>query len=535
MKKLFYSLFAITMAVFSFTSCEDVPEPYNIPEKPGTGGDGGEEELQGSGSGKLLDPYDCIAAINYCKLLGENVESAENVYVKGIISKIKEVDTGSHGNASFYISNDGSTNNEFYVYHAYYLGNKKYTSADQIKEGDEVIIYGKVVNYVSNYGSTPETSGGKAYIYSLNGVTEDAGGDEPNVPGEGEYINESFGSSFGSFTVKTVKGTAWIIDYSSAKATGYDNSSKISTPSDSYIVSNAIDLSKSTGAYITFSYILRYFTNNGDAKPGVKDEVLITDNYTGDPSTTKWTDISGKLTEGSDWSTWYTYSMDIPAEFISKSNVVIALHYTCENNSATWEVKNLVVKEGKAEQGGTDEPGGGDEPGGEVGDGMTVSSLISGQVGDIVLTENSYGSQNVSNESTWYSWKYDNVTYQGAKVCKANGNFTGCIQVQGNASDTAKQGFFFNKTAFANDIKTITLVVKGDAKFDSPTEYGVYAGTEAHPVSSAITATTSTSKGETLNTYTMVYDFSGGSYKYFTVWNNKVGALYIEKIVITLK
>lgn len=366
MKKLFYSLFAITMAVFSFTSCEDVPEPYNIPEKPGTGGDGGEEELQGSGSGTLLDPYDCIAAINYCKLLGENVESAENVYVKGIVSKIKEVDTGSYGNASFYISNDGSTNNEFYVYHAYYLGNKKYTSADQIKEGDEVIIYGKVVNYVSNYGSTPETSGGKAYIYSLNGVTEDAGGDEPNVPGEGEYINESFGSSFGSFTVKTVKGTAWIIDYSSAKATGYDNSSKISTPSDSYIVSNAIDLSKSTGAYITFSYILRYFTNNGDAKPGVKDEVLITDNYTGDPSTTKWTDISGKLTEGSDWSTWYTYSMDIPAEFISKSNVVIALHYTCEDNSATWEVKNLVVKEGKAEQGGTDEPGGGDEPGGEV-------------------------------------------------------------------------------------------------------------------------------------------------------------------------
>lgn len=366
MKKFFYSLFAITMAVFSFTSCEDVPEPYNIPEKPGTGGDGGEEELQGSGSGTLLDPYDCIAAINYCKLLGENVESAENVYVKGIVSKIKEVDTGSYGNASFYISNDGSTNNEFYVYHAYYLGNKKYTSADQIKEGDEVIIYGKVVNYVSNYGSTPETSGGKAYIYSLNGVTEDAGGDEPNVPGEGEYINESFGSSFGSFTVKTVKGTAWIIDYSSAKATGYDNSSKISTPSDSYIVSNAIDLSKSTGAYITFSYILRYFTNNGDAKPGVKDEVLITDNYTGDPSTTKWTDISGKLTEGSDWSTWYTYSMDIPAEFISKSNVVIALHYTCEDNSATWEVKNLVVKEGKAEQGGTDEPGGGDEPGGEV-------------------------------------------------------------------------------------------------------------------------------------------------------------------------
>ena len=364
MKKLFYSLFAITMAVFSFTSCEDVPEPYNIPEKPGTGGDGGEEELQGSGSGTLLDPYDCIAAINYCKLLGADTESTENIYIKGKIVSIEEEYGTQFGNALFDISNDGENKNTFKVYRALYLGNKKFTGdKTQIKVGDEVIICGKVVNFK---GNTPETVQGKAYLYSLNGVTEDAGGDEPNVPGEGEYINESFGSSFGSFTVKNVKGTPWVIDYSSAKATGYDNSSKTTTPSDSYIVSNAIDLSKSTGAYITFSYILRYFTNYGEEKPGVKDEVLITDNYTGDPSTTKWTDISGKLTEGSDWSTWYTYSMDIPAEFISKSNVVIALHYTCEDNSATWEVKNLVVKEGKAEQGGTDEPGGGDEPGGEV-------------------------------------------------------------------------------------------------------------------------------------------------------------------------
>lgn len=535
MKKLFYSLFAITMVVFSFTSCEDVPEPYNIPEKPGTGGEGGEEELQGSGAGTLLDPYDCIAAINYCKQLGADTESTEDIYIKGKIVSIEEEYSTQYGNGSFTISNDGSNSNTFKVWRALYLGNKKYTSGKtQIQVGDEVVIYGKVIYY---YGNTAETSQGNAYLYSLNGVTE--GGDEPIVPVEGEYINESFASSFGSFTLKNVKGTPWVIDYSSAKATGYDSGSKSTTPSDSYIVSSAIDLSKSSGAYVTFSYILRYFTNYGEEKPGVKDEVLITDNYTGDPSTTKWTDISGKLTEGSDWTTWYTYSMDIPAEFISKSNVVIALHYTCEDNSATWEVKNLVVKEGKAEQGGTDEPGGGDEPddepGAEVGDGMTVSSLISGQVGDIALTENSYGSQNVSNESTWYSWKYDNVTYQGAKVCKANGNFTGCIQVQGNASDTAKQGFFFNKTAFAKDIKTITLVVKGDVKYDSPTEYGVYAGTEAHPVSSAITASTSTSKGETLNTYTMVYDFSGGSYKYFTVWNNKVGALYIEKIVIELK
>ena len=137
MKKLFYSLFAITMAVFSFTSCEDVPEPYNIPEKPGTGGDGGEEELQGSGSGTLLDPYDCIAAINYCKLLGADTESTENIYIKGKIVSIEEEYSTQYGNGSFTISNDGSNSNTFKVWRALYLGNKKYTSdKTQIKVGD---------------------------------------------------------------------------------------------------------------------------------------------------------------------------------------------------------------------------------------------------------------------------------------------------------------------------------------------------------------------------------------------------------------
>ena len=84
MKKIFYSLFAISMAVFSFTSCEDVPEPYNMPDKPGTGGDqGGEEQLEGTGAGTLLDPFDCIAAINYATALGADVESTEDVYIKG--------------------------------------------------------------------------------------------------------------------------------------------------------------------------------------------------------------------------------------------------------------------------------------------------------------------------------------------------------------------------------------------------------------------------------------------------------------------
>ena len=217
MKKLFYSLFAITMAVFSFTSCEDVPEPYNIPEKPGTGGEqGGEEELQGSGAGTLLDPYDCIAAINYCKQLGADTESTENIYIKGKIVSIEEEYGTQFGNGSFTISNDGSNSNTFKVWRALYLGNKKYTSGKtQIQVGDEVVIYGKVIYY---YGNTAETSQGNAYLYSLNGVSEDAGGDTPDEPQ---------GEAKGSGTLDDPYNSVAANAYASSLASGETSSKKV--------------------------------------------------------------------------------------------------------------------------------------------------------------------------------------------------------------------------------------------------------------------------------------------------------------------
>lgn len=87
----------------------------------------------------------------------------EAVYVKGAITKIDEVDTGDYGNATYYIS-DGT--NELEIYRGYGLGGKKFTAADEIKVGDDLIVYGKLVDYK---GTKEMTSGSK--IYSINGVT----------------------------------------------------------------------------------------------------------------------------------------------------------------------------------------------------------------------------------------------------------------------------------------------------------------------------------------------------------------------------
>ncbi len=138
---------------------------------------GGGSEGTAKGTGTLADPYNPAGAAAYASSLGADVESSNDVYIKGKISKIATngtyTDGGSYGNASFYIADVSDGTGEFYVFRALYLGNKKFASGNtDIKVGDEVIVCGKVVNYK---GNTPETAANKSYLYSLNGKTEDSG------------------------------------------------------------------------------------------------------------------------------------------------------------------------------------------------------------------------------------------------------------------------------------------------------------------------------------------------------------------------
>ena len=355
MKKYIFSILMAAMAAFTFSSCEDVPEPYTLPTQPGA-----PTPAEAKGTGTAADPFNIAGIIKYI----ENGGSADQeVYTKGKVVSVKAGSfDASFGSLKYYISDDGTTANQFYVYNGYAGPNRtKFSGEDALKPGDEVVICGKA----KNYNGTNEYDTGN-YLVSLNGKPT-SGSTTPDTPADG-YINETFSKSFGSFTAKTIKGTAWVIDsYGYAKATGYDFTSKTTTPSESYIVSKAIDLSASKGATLEFSYILRYVTKNGAAVEGVKNQVLITDNYTGDPATTKWTDITGTMKEGTDWVTWETYKHNL-SDFKGKKNVVIALHYACAASSGTWEVKNLSVKE--ATGGTPDTPSKPDTP--ATGEGLTI-------------------------------------------------------------------------------------------------------------------------------------------------------------------
>ena len=89
------------------------------------------------------------------------------VYVKGYITNIVKV--VANGSAQFWISDTKGESKDFEAYNANDLENAKFASAeDQIAVDDEVILYGNI----TKYGTTYETSNGKAYIYSLNGYTK---------------------------------------------------------------------------------------------------------------------------------------------------------------------------------------------------------------------------------------------------------------------------------------------------------------------------------------------------------------------------
>ena len=137
--------------------------------------------VQTTGSGTLDDPY---TVADVLQLYAGNTVPGQAVYVRGIVSRITSLNPPTFGNARYYISDDGSTDNEFYVYNGKYINRTDFTSTDQLKVGDEVVICGSLTTYYSGSTPTNEFAAGN-YIVILNGsfvaVDSTASFDDPSV------------------------------------------------------------------------------------------------------------------------------------------------------------------------------------------------------------------------------------------------------------------------------------------------------------------------------------------------------------------
>lgn len=174
---------------------------------------------------------------------------------------------------------------------------------------------------------------------------------------EGVYLNQSFAKDLGDFkSFGTNDNIAWTIDYSSACITGYKDfngdGTKTNEAGVTYLVSPEIDLTKASKAYIEMNHAMKYERADENAN----NTLLISKDYTDDPTKATWTPIAYPTTGLNDPSTkefvFVTSAANIPAEFIGQK-VRIAFRHTCtDKQSSTWEIKTLSVKEGEVENGG---------------------------------------------------------------------------------------------------------------------------------------------------------------------------------------
>lgn len=153
---------------------------------------------------------------------------------------------------------------------------------------------------------------------------------------------EFFASSFGSYTTYDVKGAQhWEIDYSTAKMTGYENSTNYEN--EDWLISAKFSLENVSSASMTVSYIARYFNNvNEDVT------VWVSSDYTsGDPNSANWEQIPATWVEGSNWNDFASTTLDL-SQFLGKKVCVAVKYLSNDTKAGTIEVQSICIQEGSA-------------------------------------------------------------------------------------------------------------------------------------------------------------------------------------------
>ncbi len=136
-------------------------------------------------------------ALQMTKALGHTNATEMSYFVGGIISNMRNTPEQivQYKSARFDISDDGTTNNQFYCYNTKWLDNSDFVTGNEVTLGDEVVIYGQVQNYM---GNTPEIKG---YVYS-HSTPKNYEITNLQVRTEGSSVYFSFESDAPNFHVK---------------------------------------------------------------------------------------------------------------------------------------------------------------------------------------------------------------------------------------------------------------------------------------------------------------------------------------------
>lgn len=474
MKKYIFSVLMAAMAAFTFSSCEDVPEPYTQPTKPA--GPGNTDPNQ---KGSESNPYTVTEAI---ALIKAGTAPSTAVCVKGKITAVTFFNE-TYSSLSYNIADEGSSD-VIEVYSGKGKDGANFSSKDDLKVGQTVVVKGIVKAFTKNDGTIVNEIDKNSTIISI----ENTGTTTPDTPATGKgSLSDPYNVAEAIAAIKA--GTA--------------------PTTQVYLTGTISDVAFYNDQYKSITY---YISDDGKGK-----DMQV---------------YSGKGLNGADFASKEDLKVGQKVTILGK-----IMKFVDKNNNEIMEVdktSSIVKIEGEGTGGEVKPDPTPDTPAsGNIE--MTDASILSGKSGDVELVEKYYNSQNVTNESTWYTWKIGDTTFKGAKICISDGTNGKGIQMQGNASDASKQGFLFNSTAFAKDIKTVTILFSTKATSTYAPSYTLYAAKAANGKDTAIEGKSTNEVSGDYKTYTETFDLSAQNVKYFTLFNNKAGALYIEKIIITLK
>ena len=245
-----------------------------LPDEPTTPG-------TPEGDGTAANPYNTTAALDVAKALADGEKVA--AYAKGKIASITEIDTGNYGNATYAITDGSAT---LQVYRGYGLNGAKFTSSDEIKVGDEVVISGDLVNFK---GNTPQFTQGSRII-SINGQ----GAPEEPVD-ESVFLSASSDKGAEDWTLTGEKKWTW----ESYNGKYYLNISCQNDPQteDLYAISPVIDLAATGYKSMSFMHAAKFQEGGfkekcqiGIREEGAKEWTVL--KFTGYPGTENWTFVN---------------------------------------------------------------------------------------------------------------------------------------------------------------------------------------------------------------------------------------------------
>ncbi|MBR5052645.1 MAG: choice-of-anchor J domain-containing protein [Bacteroidaceae bacterium] len=327
MKKTFKTFALMLLTAFAFSSCVDVPAPFNLPDKGGNSSGGGSSVVEGT-------PVTCAEAADLVNALADGATSSELYTITGYITQV--VGEVSKNQQTFWMADtkDGGK-----VFEAYWANLPEGVTAFTV--GMKVKITGKLMKYVNaNNGNViPEMKNATVQI-----LEDDGGG----TSGESTLID--FTKGMGSWTPNNVSGPdVWTNDSKyGAVASGFDNDNQACQAAEGWLISPEIDLTNSTNTQIVLNEAINKI---GTGSVDAQCQVLACIN---DGQVTIFSDwqllVADKRPAGTSW----TYQDDsFNASAFDGKKIMIAFRYVSTESSAPqWEIKTVKLKNGDGGEGG---------------------------------------------------------------------------------------------------------------------------------------------------------------------------------------